>query len=149
MNPLIRPWRHLFDFSGRASRSEYGLFHITAIGVFVLTEIVVGLCGALFGGPGTESAAHLADLVIVVVLGIFSFVGFFAALIGHLSVTIRRLHDQGEPGIKFLLTFIPFVGFIFWLMLVFTPGNDYENDYGPDPRLPEQESVEALGSVFS
>jgi len=149
MNPIARPWRQVFDFSGRATRSEYGLFHITAVIAFFATSFVSALTQGLLGKPGMQSAATIVSLAIIIILAIVSVVGFFAALIGHFSVTIRRLHDQGEPGIKYLLTFIPFVGVIFWLLLVFTRGNDYENDYGPDPRRGEQASTDELGSVFS
>lgn len=149
MNPIIRPWRQVFNFSGRATRTEYGLFHITAVIAFFGMSFLSAITQALLGQPGTESAGPIASMAIVGVLAIVSFLGFFAALIGHFSIAIRRLHDHGEPGIKYLMTFIPLIGFIFYLMLVFTRGDDYENDYGPDPRLGEQESVETLGSVFS
>ncbi|MDB5676551.1 MAG: hypothetical protein JWM65_3533 [Sphingomonas bacterium] len=149
MNPLVRPWRQVFDFSGRATRTEYGLFHITAVIAFFAMSFLSGITQALLGRPGTESAATIVSMAIVTILALVSLLGFLAALIGHISIAIRRLHDHGDPGIKYLLTFIPFIGFIFYLMLVFARGDDYENDYGPDPRLGEQESTETLGSVFS
>jgi uncharacterized membrane protein YhaH (DUF805 family) len=149
MNPFLRPWRQVFDFSGRATRTEYALFHATAVGAFILIEILTGLTGALLGPAGTQSAVAIVGMGILGILGIIALVGFFVALIGHFSIAIRRLHDHGQPGIKYLLTFIPLIGFIFYLMLVFTKGDDYENDYGPDPRLGEQASMNELGSVFS
>ena len=148
MNPFVRPWRHLFDFRGRASRTEYGLFHITAVVAYIVLGILPVMMIDFHGGRQDADPGPLA-IGIISILGLLSMVLFFAALIGHLSVTVRRLHDQGEPWLRYLLTFIPFIGFIFWLILVFARGDDYENDYGPDPRLPEQESVETLGSVFS
>lgn len=150
MNPFVRPWRHLFDFNGRASRTEYGLFHITAIVAYIVIGILPVTMLDVRGSPSGHHADPGALAVgIMVILGLLSMALFFAALIGHLSVTVRRLHDQGDPWVKYLLTFIPFIGFIFWLIMVFKPGDDFENDYGPDPRLGEQESVETLGSVFS
>lgn len=146
MNPLVRPWRQVFDFSGRATRTEYGLFHLSAFGGFVLLQLLplaMGIRGGLGGKPGVFA------IIVMVVLSLVSLALFFAALIGHFSISVRRLHDHGEPGVKYFLTWIPFIGFIFWLMLVFARGNDWENDYGPDPRQPGQDSVEALGSVFS
>jgi uncharacterized membrane protein YhaH (DUF805 family) len=148
MNVFVRPWRHLFDFNGRASRTEYGLFHITAVVAYIVLGILPVMMIDLRGGPHGAEPGALA-IGIMLILALLSTALFFAGLIGHLSVTVRRLHDQGEPWIKFLLNFIPFIGFIFWLIMVFKPGDDYENDYGPDPRLGEQESTETLGSVFS
>jgi len=148
MNPFIRPWRHLFDFNGRASRTEYGLFHITVIVAWLVTFLLpITMFDFRAGGHRAEPGA--LAIGIMAVLALLQLALMFAGLIGHLSVTVRRLHDQGEPWIKYLLTFIPFIGFIFWLIMVFKAGDDYENDYGHDPRLPEQDSPEALGSVFS
>jgi hypothetical protein len=33
--------------------------------------------------------------------------------------------------------------------MVFTPGENFENEYGPDPRQPEQIGQGDLGGVFS
>ena len=150
MNPFVRPWRHLFDFRGRASRTEYGLFHITAI----VAYIVIGILPVMMLDTRGSRAGHGAEpgalaIGIILILALLSTVLFFAALIGHLSVTVRRLHDLGDPWVKYVLTLIPLMGFILWLIMVFKAGDDYENDYGPDPRLGEQESTETLGSVFS
>lgn len=149
MSPFIRPWRQVADFSGRATRTEYGLFHITAvIGFFGLTFLSVILRG-LLGQPDIGSALGIMSSAVTLLLALASVFLLVATLIGHVSIAIRRLHDHGEPGIKYLLTFIPLVGFIFYLMLVFSRGDDFENDYGPDPRRPEQDSPETLATVFS
>jgi uncharacterized membrane protein YhaH (DUF805 family) len=149
MNPFVRPWRHLFDFNGRASRSEYWLFHVGAIVLYFVISLVVGLFFALISLVGGTAAQSRLDngvaVISVVEFGIFLLV----FLIGHLSVTIRRIHDQNEPGIKYLLTFIPLAGFVFWLIFAFTAGTDGENDYGYDPRQPEPAGTDELESVFS
>lgn len=154
MNPIVRPWRQIFNFRGRATRTEYALFHVTAIGLFIAYEILIGLFAAIFlhgFGPNNSAASQPGPvgITITVILGIVTFALFVLFVVGHISIAIRRLHDHGEPWLKYLLTFIPFVGIIFWIMLVFTRGDDFENDYGPDPRQPEQVSADELGSVFS
>lgn len=147
MNPLIRPWRHLFDFRGRASRREYALFHLGIVALYFLTTILTGVGAALgfafFGQPG-----NAGPIVAIVILGEG---GLFLLLfvIGHLSVSIRRLHDQNQPWIRYLFTLIPLVGLVYWAMLVFRRGSDGENDYGHDPRHPAPVSTELLGAVFS
>ncbi len=147
MNPLVRPWRQVFNFSGRATRTEYGLFHLSAFGAYTVLGV---LPITMFDGrAGRAAEPGVFAMIIIAVLALLTLALVITALIGHFSITIRRLHDHGEPGIKYFLTWIPLIGFIFLLMLVFTRGNDWENDYGPDPRQPEQDSVEALGSVFS
>ena len=148
MNPIMRPWRQLFDFSGRATRTEYALFHVTAILLFIAFEVLVRLIGQVFFPVAATSQPGAGRGAFAAMLGLVSLVLLALVLIGHVSIAIRRLHDHGEPWLKYLLTFIPFIGFIFWIMLVFAKGDDCENDYGPDPRQPEQIGVDELGSVF-
>jgi uncharacterized membrane protein YhaH (DUF805 family) len=150
MNPLIRPWRHLFDFRGRATRTEYGLYHITAVVLFIALELLfAGINIGLTGGH-PESANGNPVAMVVAMVGVFAILlAMLLLYIGHIAISIRRLHDHGEPGIKFLLTFIPLAGIIFWLMMVFTSGEHFENEYGPDPRQPEEVGQGDLGGVFS
>ena len=145
----MRPWRQLFDFRGRATRTEYALFHVTMIFLYIAFEgLNYGLMS--LSGPGPIKAQPgLMVLILAGILAIFQILMILAFLIGHISIAIRRLHDHGEPGVKYLLTFIPLIGIIYWVMLVFTKGDDFENDYGPDPRQPVQPSVDELSSVFS
>jgi uncharacterized membrane protein YhaH (DUF805 family) len=147
MNPLIRPWRHLFDFRGRASRREYALFHLGIVALYVLTTIITAtgmvLVFALLartndGGP-LFAITWLGENVLFLLLFV----------IGHVSVSIRRLHDANEPWIRYLFTLLPIVGLVFWARLVFRRGTDGENDYGHDPRYPAPVSTEMLGAVFS
>jgi len=149
MNTLKRTWRDPFDFKGRSTRTEYGLYHLTAIALFVAIEAI--LIGINIGINGPAGATHnsLMATIVGLISGLIFIVGLPLLYIAHIAISIRRLHDHGEPGIKFLLTFIPFVGIIFWLMMVFTRGDDFENDYGPDPRRPEAVGAGELGGVFS
>lgn len=147
MNPLVRPWRHLFDFRGRASRREYALFHLGIVALYVVLTTLIGVGAALafafFGHP--RDAAGILGAVWLGETGLF----LLAFAIGHLSVSIRRLHDQNQPWIRYLFTLIPLVGLVYWAMLAFRRGSDGENDYGHDPRYPAPVSTELLGAVFS
>ena len=149
MNPIVRPWRQVFDFRGRATRTEYALFHVTAILLLIAYEVLSALIRLVFFPGAATSQPGPAHIAFAMIVGVGLFALFVVVLIGHVSIAIRRLHDHGEPWLKYLLTFIPFIGFIFWIMLVFSKGDDFENDYGPDPRQPEQVSADELGSVFS
>jgi uncharacterized membrane protein YhaH (DUF805 family) len=149
MNPLIRPWRHLFDFKGRATRTEYGLYHITAIVLFIALQLLfAGINAGLTGGHPESANGDPVAMVVTMVGAVAILLAMPLLYIGHIAISLRRLHDHGEPGIKFLLTFIPLAGIIFWLMMVFTRGDDFENDYGPDPRQPEAAGNQ-LDGVFS
>jgi|GEM_PF-1208605 len=144
MNPLVRPWLHLFDFKGRATRSEYLLFHVTgvlaAMATLLVSGIMLGVISALLGDPNPARGPGPIILTILI-YGLF--------VITHIAIGVRRLHDHGEPGIKYLLNAIPLIGFFFWLVMVFKRGDDFENDYGPDPRQPDGQRTGDLGGVFS
>lgn len=112
--------RKYADFSGRARRMEYWMFTLInfLIGV-VLSFIDMALgskVGALEG------------------YGIISLVYFLAVFIPGLAVTVRRLHDIGKSGWFFLIVFIPLIGFIWLLVLLFTEGTRGPNKYGEDPK---------------
>ena len=147
MNPLIRPWRHLFDFRGRASRREYALFHLGIVGLYLvlttLTGVGVALAMRFLGEPAGAPA-----LLALVWLGETALT-LLVFVIGHLSVSVRRLHDRNEPWLGWLLTLIPLAGLFFWVPLAFARGTDGENDYGHDPRHPAPVSTALLSAVFS
>lgn len=55
------------------------------------------------------------------------------ALIFNLSLFVRRWHDLGQSEWMVLLNFIPFMGWLVLLYLVFKGGQDKENKYGKVP----------------
>lgn len=80
-------WKRLFDFRGRAKRSEYWLLTIgiwIALAVLLLVSIllraVIGVVASLFMAPA-------------VLIGV-------AAIV---AVSVRRLHDRGKSGWWLLL----------------------------------------------
>lgn len=48
-------------------------------------------------------------------------------------IGVQRLHDIGWSGWLWLLNFVPFVGFVFSLLLLVVPGTPDANRYGPPP----------------
>lgn len=124
MDLLLRPWRHYGDFSGRSSRTEFGLFFITFYGMAFLLLMIAVVMGSSVLDQGAGFGWGMG-LVLIWIL---------AALIPSWAVTVRRLHDQDKSGWFILLTFIPYLGFIAWLIFAFWPGTEGENDYGWNPR---------------
>ena len=60
-------------------------------------------------------------------------VTFAAFLVFNIQFGVRRLHDLGWSGWLLLLTILPYVGTIFFLLMVCIPGNKGPNSYGPPP----------------
>lgn len=134
-----RPWRQAFDFKGRATRREYWLFLVQLYGAVLLVGLGLGFATIVIGGQ-LDGVEQLVPLVVLVVV--------LLAAIPYLSATVRRIHDHNKTGWLLLLAFIPAVGWIFYLIMMLTPGTDGENDYGPDPRQRGFTSEDAY-AVFS
>ncbi|WP_395612766.1 DUF805 domain-containing protein [Allosphingosinicella sp.] len=133
---LLRPWRHAFDFSGRSPRIEYWLFQLQ----FYVAVILAALGAAAFDrGTASMGPGGTAFVVVfsVVVLGSF---------IPNLACAVRRLHDQNKPGIALLLGLIPLIGGFILLFFMVTPGDEDENEYGPNPL--DQREMDGVSDVF-
>src|SRR5687768_13485080 len=132
---LLRPWRCAFDFSGRATRREYWLFLVQLYGAAFALMMVAGMVSRT--EAGAEAGIDLAALLVILV-----------GIIPYLSASVRRLHDHDKSGWLFLLALIPLVGWIFFLIMMLTPGTQGENGYGEDPRE-RGLSGEAAAAIFS
>ncbi len=97
-----------FSFEGRMPRLTYFL---GGIAVSLLAGVVVAMAAAL--GP---ILAGIAMLVMMV---------------PAFRMSAMRFHDFNWSGWWSILLFVPFVGNLVALILLFMPGNDGSNDYGP------------------
>jgi len=104
MKYYLNALRNYANFSGRASRAEYWLFYLFNS---ILGGIVYGICY----GAGTEE---------------LYFLYYIPLIIPALSVGFRRIQDTGKSG---WLLFVP----IYSLILLLTPGQSGENQYGIEP----------------
>ena len=122
MNWYLKCLQNYANFNGRARRKEYWffvLFNVIFAVVAAIIDNVLGLASKDLGyGP---------------IYGLYA----LAMFIPGLAVSIRRLHDIGKSGWYFLLAFIPCVGGIILLVFALTPGDTYDNEYGPDPKAEE------------
>lgn len=106
--------KHYADFSGRARRTEYWMF-------------------TLFYGLALLAALLFDSLLGTIAL--FYVIAIFGLFFPSLAVTVRRLHDVGKSGWFLLINLIPFVGAIWFLVLMCTDGNPTNNEYGPNPKM--------------
>lgn len=100
---------HVFSFSGRIRRLEFGLsFLIYAIlGIFVNVELEeMPLLGLLY----------------------IPLLWFWWAQL------CKRFHDRNLSGMHILTLFIPLYNLYVLCMQFFADGDEYENDYGADPK---------------
>tara|TARA_B100000795_G_C22604807_1_gene362700 strand:- start:96 stop:467 length:372 start_codon:yes stop_codon:yes gene_type:complete len=108
------------NFSGRARRQEYWMFVLFNMIFAFLIAFVGGLLGVMFNAPELGMALY----------GIY----LLAIIIPSIAVLVRRLHDIGKSGAWFFISFVPFIGGIWLLILMCTEGEIIENQYGVDPK---------------
>lgn len=119
------------SLEGRYGRLNYlnaGLLaFVLVIGLTFLLGLVIGTSAAMGG-----------TLLLAIVGWLYFLVSF--------RFSILRLHDLNLSGWYLLLGFVPFIGGLFSLYLLFAPGNEDRNEYGYPPR--EGSKIGLFGIVF-
>ena len=102
-------YKRFFDFSGRASKSEFWWFQLYAIIIYVLVFVFQG------------------DLVLVLsIIAIANIIPVYAS-------GVRRLHDTNKSGWFILISIIPIIGLIVIFLLI-ADGTKGKNRFGPKPK---------------
>lgn len=122
MNYFLQVLQNYATFSGRARRSEYWYFQLYNFIISVIVALFALAVG--FSGGG----------VIFIIIYLIYLIYQLAILIPTLAVLVRRLHDVGKSGWFFFVSFIPFVGVIWLIVLLVTEGEPFENKYGLNPK---------------
>lgn len=107
------------NFEGRARRKEYWMF--------ALFNILIIIPLYIFSMYLVAEHNSFTGLIIY-------FIYSLAVFIPSLAVLVRRLHDSDKSGWMILISFIPFIGGIWLLILLVTEGTSGSNQYGPDPK---------------
>lgn len=100
-------------FEGRAGRAEFWWFNLLG-------------CLIALGGLVAKVFSHTAGTVIFWACAI-------PLLLPSMAVGIRRLHDTGRSGWRYLWTLVPLVGGIVMLVYLTQPSDPRSNRYGPEP----------------
>ena len=118
---VILFFKNYFDFSGRASRGEFWWAYLA----FFIASIILAIVDAVIGGViygFTESEFLLNN-------GFFSNIFSLVTLIGWISLTSRRLQDNGHSGwwqlayfsiIPTIILWVLFAGFEYPVLLTFS-----------------------------
>lgn len=102
---------------GRIGRLRY-LAYTSVASLVILAVMLVVMLGLAMVSP----MLAMAGMILVIPMLAITVV-----------MAIRRLNDMGWSGWWCLLTFVPFVGIIPSLILLFYPGDKQANDYGLPP----------------
>lgn len=123
MNWYLEVLRKYAVFSGRARRREYWMFSLVNIMMGILLSIVDSFLGTL---------------------GLLGAIYSIAIFLPSLAVTVRRLHDTNRSGWWVLISLIPLIGWIFFLILMIQDSTYGENNYGQNPKEENFESFETI-----
>lgn len=157
MEWMILPLKRYADFEGRSRRMEFWMFQVlnAIVAVVLAGPFFFSIFGASIANaddPVAQEAAMAALFeggfsLSMVGLGLY-LIYALAILVPSIAVTVRRLHDRDMSGWWYLglslAGLIPFIGFIAsigFLVLMFLPGTQGSNRFGPDPKDPYAEDV--------
>ncbi|WP_303318075.1 DUF805 domain-containing protein [Flavivirga abyssicola] len=121
-------------FSGRARRKEFWMFFLFNLIIIFGLSFLLGLI-----------SDFIDNEILPIILGIY----FLGILIPYIALAVRRLHDSGKSGGYIFVYFIPFIGGIWFLILMATEGDKGPNQYGPDPKSPNFDEIDDIGKPLS
>ncbi len=118
----------IFSMTGRIGRLRY-----LAYSAILFAMALAYFAYWMFNGMSaimTGGAQGWAGQIALIAFGIpfFLFLSF-----AHIVFAVRRINDTDNSGWLVLLTFVPVIGHLFWFFLIFYPGTDGRNQYGPAP----------------
>lgn len=97
---FLSGWKRSFDYGGRSSRPDFWWF--------VLANLIVSVVLAVLGGFADVFAKLLYLYAI-------------AQIIPNLALTVRRLRDSGKSWPWIFISFVPFIGGIWLIVLLVQP----------------------------
>ncbi|WP_158693384.1 DUF805 domain-containing protein [Neorhizobium alkalisoli] len=124
MSAYLDAMRRYFTFSGRSSRSQFWIYHLT-----LLVLAIVGFIIDIAISGGGEPQPLVSALIVI---------GHY---IPSLAIIVRRLHDANLSGWLVLLCLLPGLGVIAFIVfgcLAPTPGpNRFDRATATAPHSPE------------
>ena len=120
--------------NGRIGRLRYLAYSIGITFLFMLIMIPLVGSSVLMGDM---SGASSLSVILYIALNV-------VALVVSVIYARRRLNDLNRSGWWFLLFIVPIVNLLFWIYLVFFPGTEGSNNFGPAPG-PNSLGVQILG----
>lgn len=136
---------NLFSTKGRKRRLNYGLLMLALAGVYTVVAFVAVFA---FRNPDFDPEDPQPGVLPFngAAIGIFVLLYLIATPITIIA-GIKRLKDTDNNPWMILLTFVPVLGMIMALYMLFAEGTIGPNKYGPDPKRPELGSPGA-GETF-
>ena len=120
---MFATYKRYADFRGRSNRSEYWLFFLWVIILYVVAAVVDII---LFNGlSNIDTFGGITGPTYVLVA--------LANIIPSIAVGFRRLHDTNRSAWWILIGIIPLIGGLVLLVFYVLPGTPEANRFGPPP----------------
>ncbi len=121
----------VFTIEGRIGRLRYIAWSMALLLLFLVAAAV-----AAAGYFLTPFIGYTLGAIAVVAMAVVS-----------VQIGVQRLHDMGWSGWLYLLTMIPYIGGIFYLLMLIVPGRSDANRYGAPPP-PNSKSVKIIAATW-
>ena len=123
MKWFLKALNQYADFRTRARRKEYWMFYLFYVIFVIFITILDNLLGLTFNLFGEK--LPYGWLFLIYSLAMF---------VPSLAVAVRRLHDMGKSGWWYFISFIPFIGAIWLIVLLCFDSQAGENKWGKNPK---------------
>ncbi len=117
----------IFSFSGRIGRLRYLAYGVGTSLVLMAVMIPI-LGGTMFAGglAGGEQAMGILTMVAMIAF-------YVASIVLAVMFAKRRLNDMNRSGWWFLLFIVPLINLVMTIYVIFFPGTQGPNNFGPTP----------------
>lgn len=123
-----------FQFSGRATRSEFWYFVLFSMILSFTITFIGEMLGILymvsFDMPSVSETGEISNIVQNIPINILQMVFGLLMFFPSLAVGVRRLHDIGKSGWWYLIVLIPFIGILVLLAFFVMGSQEGDNYYG-------------------
>ena len=117
----------IISFQGRIGRLRYLAYNIGATFLLMLVMMpLIGMSTFVGGAAGGETGMSAMGMVGIIVY-------YVAAILISVMYAKRRLNDLNRSGWWFLLFIVPIVNLLLAIYLIFFPGTEGSNNFGPAP----------------
>ncbi|NQY43829.1 MAG: DUF805 domain-containing protein [Legionellales bacterium] len=114
----------IFKYKDRVNRTKH-------ISLYLFWILLKSICDSLqyYLTDIVSTTDVLLETSILILLSVFQLI----IIINYILLNIRRLHDFNFRGWWLLLSIIPIIGYIWYLIIFFIPGNKESNRFGSKP----------------
>ena len=118
---------NIFSFKGRIGRLRYLAYGIGTSLILMLVMMPI-LGGTMFAGGMVGGEAAMGGLAMGAMILFYVATLVFSVMFGK-----RRLNDLNRSGWWFLLFIVPIANFFMAIYVIFFPGAENSNNFGPAP----------------